>query len=341
VQEGRRLVVRLGVVGVGRIGRLHAESLSGLKEVDSLLLVDAMVNRSESLAEQLGAEAVDTVDELLKRGVDGVVVATATESHPELIERVILAGLPVFCEKPLAKTLAEGVRLVRRIDDTGAAVQVGFQRRFDPGYLAARKRLQSGSLGWIHTLRSLTLDPSPPPASYVAQSGGIIRDCSVHDIDSLLWMVGQPAVEVYAMGANRGASYFKDYDDVDVVSILIRFADGALGLVSSTRYNAHGYDVRLEILGSESSIAVGLDEHTPLSSVEANIYWPKGPPYMDFLDRFRGAYANEMRAFVSVVSGRTPSPCTAAEALETSYVTEACELSRHENRPVTLEELGL
>jgi myo-inositol 2-dehydrogenase/D-chiro-inositol 1-dehydrogenase len=189
--------------------------------------------------------------------------------------------------------------VVRLVEKTGAQVQVGLQRRFDAGFVSARDQVQAKKLGWLHTVRASTLDPAPPPAAYVGASGGIFRDCSVHDIDAVRWVTGREARVVYATGSNRGASYFSEAGDVDTVAALLTLDDGTLALVSSTRYNAAGYDVRLEVLGSEDSISAGLDDRLPLRSAEPGV------------------------------------------TLETFYVAEACELSRRERRPVTMEEVRL
>jgi myo-inositol 2-dehydrogenase/D-chiro-inositol 1-dehydrogenase len=155
------------------------------------------------------------------------------------------------------------------------------------------------------------------------------------------WVSGREASVVYATGSNRGASYFSEAGDVDTAAALLTLDDRTLALVSSTRYNAAGYDVRLEVLGSEDSISVGLDDRLPLRSAEPGVTWPGGTPYANFMERFRAAYVAELEAFIDVVSGRAANPCTPADALETFYVAEACELSRRERHPVTMEEVRL
>ena len=194
--------MRIGLIGTGRIGALHAATLAGLPEVSSVVLTDADRDRAAEVAERSGAELADGVDELLTAGLDGLVIATATSSHPELIRRGVAAGLPVFCEKPVAADVEGTLDVIKTT--AGVPVQIGFQRRFDPGYQAARAAARSGSLGWLHTIRSTTLDPAPPPAGYIPGSGGIFRDCAVHDFDSIRWVTGREVTSVYATGANRG-----------------------------------------------------------------------------------------------------------------------------------------
>ncbi|MEV4760160.1 Gfo/Idh/MocA family oxidoreductase [Micromonospora sp. NPDC049559] len=331
--------MRIGLAGVGRIGALHAETLSRLDQVESLVLADAYPGRAAALAAQLGAEAVETPAALFDAGLDGLVVAAATEVHPALILAAVDAGLPVFCEKPVAIDIAGTLAVLDRVERARADVHIGFQRRFDPGFALAREAVQSGRLGWVHTLRAGTLDPAPPPAEYIPTSGGLFRDCSVHDFDAIRWVTGREVVEVYAVGANRGEEFFRAAGDVDTGAALLTLDDDTIGLVSGTRYNAAGYDVRLEILGAKDSIAVGLDDRLPLRSAEPGVSWPGGTPYPRFMERFHGAYVAELAAFTDLVAGRIASPCTVRDALEASYVAEACELSRREHRPVALAEV--
>ncbi len=220
----------------------------------------------------------------------------------------------------------------------GGLVQVGFQRRFDAGYVAAHEAVLSGALGQVHTITGHTLDPSPPPAAYVAVSGGIFRDCLVHDLDILRWVSGQEAVEVYATGANLGDDYIQAAGDVDAVAVTLTMTDGSLAMLSASRYNQAGYDVRMEVRGHRASVAVGLDPRTPVRSVEPMVY-PSEPAYPGFLERFAGAYAAEMAAFVALVRSRGTSRCTVADALAAFVLAEACEVSRRERRPVLIAEI--
>jgi myo-inositol 2-dehydrogenase/D-chiro-inositol 1-dehydrogenase len=336
-------MARLGLVGVGRIGAFHAATLHGLAQVEEVLIADADPARARDVAQSLGAGArwVADADELFAQGLDGVAIAAPTGAHAKLIARAVEAGLPVFCEKPVAPSGAQTAEVAELARKAGGRVQIGFQRRFDAGYQAARAAVADGSLGWVHTLRGGTFDPAPPAAAYIATSGGIFKDCGVHDYDAVRWVTGREAVEVYATGSNRGEPFFSEYGDVDTAAAVLRMDDGALALLSATRYNAAGYDVRLEVFGSRDSIAVGVDERLPLRSVEPGVDWPAGPAYGGFMERFRDAYTRELAAFVEFAAGRTQSPCTIADALEAIYIAEACELSRAEGRPVRIDEVRM
>ncbi|MEV7735945.1 Gfo/Idh/MocA family oxidoreductase [Streptomyces sp. NPDC088921] len=331
--------MRIGILGLGRIGAFHAETLSGLDAVESLVLTDPFAEAAKSAAERFGGEVVDSPEALLAAGVDGIVVAAATDAHPKLILAGVEAGIPVFCEKPVAKHMSEGVDVLRAVEGSDVPIQIGYNRRFDAGFVNARAAVQSGELGKLHTVRSTTLDPAPPPAAYIAASGGIFRDCSVHDFDIIRWVTGREVVEVYAVGGNRGADYIKEAGDADTTGAILTLDDGTIAVVSNSRHNARGYDVRMEIHGFTDSIAVGLEDKLPLRSVEPGVTFPAGTPHDFFMDRFTAAYRAELTAFTEVVAGTRPSPCTIADALEAGWIAEACTLSLHEHRPVTIAEV--
>ncbi|MER5449807.1 Gfo/Idh/MocA family oxidoreductase [Streptomyces sp. NPDC002766] len=331
--------MRIGILGLGRIGAFHAETLSGLDAVDSLVLTDPFADAAKSAADRFGGEVVDSPEALLAAGVDGIVVAAATDAHPGLILAGVEAGIPVFCEKPVARTMAEGVEVLKAVEGSDVPIQIGYNRRFDAGFVAARAAVQSGELGKLHTVRSTTLDPAPPPAAYIAASGGIFRDCSVHDFDIIRWVTGREVVEVYAVGGNRGADYIKEAGDADTTGAILTLDDGTIAVVSNSRHNARGYDVRMEIHGFTDSIAVGLEDKLPLRSVEPGVTFPAGTPHDFFMDRFTAAYRAELTAFTEVVAGKIPSPCTIADALEAGWIADACTLSLHEHRPVTIAEV--
>jgi myo-inositol 2-dehydrogenase/D-chiro-inositol 1-dehydrogenase len=331
--------MRVGVAGVGRIGALHAENLARNGAVAEVLVADPDPERARQVAQGLGARALAGVDDLIAAGLDGLVVAAPTDAHAALVLRSVAAGIPVFCEKPVAPDIAGTLAVLSRVAGSGVPVQVGFQRRFDAGYAAAREAVRAGRLGSVHSVVAATLDPAPPPAAYVATSGGILRDCSVHDFDIVRWVTGREVVSVYAVGANHGADYIREADDVDAVAALLTLDDGCFAHVTASRYNAAGYDVRMEVRGSADSLSVGLDHRTPLRPAEPGAPAPAGPAHRGFLDRFRAAYAAELGAFVELVGGGGPSPCTVSDALAALHIAEACDRSRREGRPVAIAEV--
>lgn len=331
--------MRIGLIGCGRIGAFHAATLTGLDMVDELVVTDAFPASAENVGAELGATVVADSTALLASPLDGVVIASSTSTHLDLLRAAVRAGVPTFCEKPVSEDVRGATDLVGLIESSGVPVQMGFPRRFDVAFRAAKAALDAGRLGWLTTVRSTTMDPALPPAAYIAGSGGIFRDCSIHDLDAVRWVTGREVVEVYATGSNRGEAFIAEAGDVDTASALLTFDDGTIGVVSNTRYNGEGYDVRLELHGSAGSVAAGLDAGLPMRSADPATAFPAGPAHTFFMDRLADAFRLELATFTEVAAGRVPSPCTVADGIEASWIAEACALSLAEHRPVRLTEL--
>ncbi len=333
----------IGVIGLGRIGAFHTETLSGIAGVDELVITDERPDVTAAVAAKHGARAVDSVEALLSAGVDGVVVAAATPAHAELTLASVQRGIPTFCEKPIASTATESARIAQIIAGSGVPVQVGYQRRFDAAFAAAKSAVDSGALGALHTVRSTTMDPAPPPMDYIRGSGGIFRDCAVHDFDVVRWITGQNAVEVYATGTVQGDPLFTEYGDVDSAAVVVRFDGGALGVISNARYNARGYDCRLEVHGFDDSVAAGWDQGVPLKNVDPRFAdpsgFPTGPSHNFFMDRFTEAFRTELAGFVEVIKGGPVRGATVADAVEVAWLAEAATESLRRGAPVALESV--
>ncbi len=331
--------MKIGLLGAGRIGALHANVLANDPSVNELLVGDADPERAQVVAGEVGGEA-GPIEAVLDSRPDAVVIAASTPAHAPLIRGAIEAGIPAFCEKPIALEFGETVEIVRQVEDSGATLQIGFQRRFDAGYAEARRLVETGALGTIYSLRLATHDPDPPPEEYIPASGGIFRDLHIHDFDILRWLTGVEAEEVYATGSVRNFDFVAELGDVDTSAALIRMKDGAVAVLTGGRHDPLGYDVRAEIFGSRDSIAVGVDRRTPLRSVEPGISPSEKDAYPNFQDRFLQAYTAEMEHFLALVRGEADNPCTAADALEALRIAMAADLSLAAHRPVTLAEVG-
>ena len=326
--------VHLGLVGAGRIGAMHARNLAALPGVGRLTLADADAALSQRLADELRVGHVEDAQHLLASGIDALVVAAATPAHPSLIMAGVDAGIPVLCEKPVASDVASSLPVLTHVRAARGVVQIGHQRRFDAGYLEARRAYRAGELGWIHSLRAVTCDAAPPPVAFLATSGGLFRDVSVHDFDIIAWLTGQRIVEVYARGSNNGDPAIGQVGDVDTALAMCTLEDGTMATVTASRYNGAGHDVRLEIQGSLASVVVGLDEHAALRSAEAGVGFPAGPPHATFAERFADAYRREMQAFLQLVRGERDNPCTPEEAVAASVVADAAQESLTSGEPV-------
>ena len=331
--------MRVGLLGAGRIGALHAGVLAGDPGVDALMVGDVDAGRAKALAGELGGES-GSIEEVLESRPDAVVIAASTSAHADLIRAAIDAGIPAFCEKPVALGYDETLEIVERVESSGAVLQIGFQRRFDAGYVEAKRLIDSGALGTLYSVRLATHDPEPPHEGYIPVSGGIFRDLHIHDFDTLRWLTGSEAEEVYATGSVRKFGVFARYGDVDTSAALIRMACGVVAVLTGGRHDPLGYDVRAEIFGSGDSIAVGLDGRTPIRSVEPGVPPPEKPAYPNFQVRFEDAYRAELEHFLRVVRGEAENPCTGRDALEALRIAMAADLSLAERRPVSLAEVG-
>lgn len=325
----------MGVIGVGRIGAFHARTLLSLDTVESVTLADLDGARAATLAAELGAAAAATPEALVDANIDALVIAAPTPAHRELLSLAAATNLPTFCEKPVALDLPTLDAVIAETQAAGILVQVGFQRRFDAGYRAARAAVASGAVGKTVALRAATHDPSPPLEAYIATAGGIFRDLHIHDFDAIRYVTGREIVEVYADGAVRAASWFADHDDVDVAAAVLRLDDGTLAIVSGTRHDPLGYDVRLEVFGTKDTIVVGVDERSPYRSVEPGVP-PNKQGYANFMERFAAAYRAELETFAECVRDGKPSPCTLQDARAALAVAVAADRSRAERRPVTV-----
>jgi myo-inositol 2-dehydrogenase/D-chiro-inositol 1-dehydrogenase len=332
--------LHVGVVGVGRMGAFHVETLRSLEGISRLTLTDADAARAGRVARELGVAAAESPETLVEAGVDALVIATGTPGHAPLLRLAAAAGLPAFCEKPVALELAAIDDVIAHVEGAGILVQIGFQRRFDFGFRAAHNAVATGAVGKLLVVRAATHDPTPPTEQYAAASGGIFRDLLIHDFDAVRYVTGEEIVEVYADGAVRESPWFERYEDFDTAVATLRLSDGALGILSGTRHDPLGYDVRLEVFGTADSIAAGVDARSPLRSVEPGATQAAGVGYPNFLERFAPAYRAEIVAFVDAVRTGHDSPCGLHDARAALLVALAAQRSRRERRPVAIEEVA-
>jgi myo-inositol 2-dehydrogenase/D-chiro-inositol 1-dehydrogenase len=332
-----RETLGLAVLGAGRIGCLHAENLRGRVRGARLVAV-ADPDPGRARAAAAGARAVAEVHQALADPeVEAVVIASPTDLHPGHIEAAARAGKAIFCEKPVSLDLAAAAAALAAVQRAGVPFQIGFQRRHDPGYAAARAHLEEGRLGRLEAFRSLTCDPAPPPLEYLRVSGGIFLDMAIHDLD-LARFFGGDIAEVTALGQALVEPAIASLGDVDTAVVALRFASGAVGSIQCWRRAVYGYDVRTELFGSAGKVVVEEDFATPLRR-----YGPDGVATdypASFLARFRQAYRLELQAFVDAVrQGRPPTPGP-QDAWAALLAGVAATRSLREGRPVRLEEVA-
>jgi myo-inositol 2-dehydrogenase/D-chiro-inositol 1-dehydrogenase len=318
--------MRIVVVGSGRMGAFRAQQVRSR-------------GHEPVVASQTPARGRLLVEVLADEALDAAVVSNSTQHHPACVAACIERGLPVLCEKPIALTLGETREALDLVASAGGTLQVSFQRRFDPGFAAAREVVASGSVGTLYLIRLNSHDHEPSPEEYIPTSGGIFRDLHVHDFDIARWLTGMHVTEVFARTTVRKWQRFAASGDADTAAVLMTMSDGLPVLLSGTRHGPHGYDFRGELFGSDDSIAVGLDSRTPIRSLELDGPELPADPWRGFLDRFGAAFEAEFDAWLDVIAGERPNPCPGEDSLEALRVALACDRSAREGRPVRVEEV--
>jgi len=330
--------IGVAFLGVGRMGETHLRNLAAVNNVRVRVVADPNLEAAERGRDLCGADrAIVNIEEaILDPAVDAVIIVTPTDTHAGLIETAVLAGKAVFSEKPIALDLAETKRVVDLINQKGAAVQLGFMRRYDPGYAEAKKRIDQGELGRIETFRALSRDTYPPPLKFLLQSGGLFLDMAVHDLDLARFLVGE-VEEVSAWGTVLIDDRFVQAQDSDTAVVMLKFKNGALGVVETTRRSKWGYDIRTEVAGADAKVVIEAPQKTPVTL--SREFGARYDHYENFPDRFEAAYRLELQAFFEALkTGKKPSP-GAEDALETLRLAIAVTRSWKENRPVKVSEV--
>lgn len=332
--------VRIGVLGCGRIGRMHAELIA--KQVPSAELAavyDVVDAAAAAVAGELGARHAATPEEILEAtDVDAVAICSSTHTHIDLLVAAAQAGKAAFVEKPLALNLADVDRGIAAAEAAGIPVQVGFNRRFDPSHRYVRDQVVAGQIGDIHLVRVSSRDPEPPPLMYLDESGGIFCDMTIHDFDMIRFITGSEVTEVYATGAVRVDQAIGEVGDLDTAVIVCTHENGAISTIDNSRQAVYGYDQRVEAFGSGGMAA----SENPLTAtaVTRTAEGSHGPtlPYF-FLERYVPSYLAGWEAFTAMMGG-APSPVTLADGRAPLVIGLAAWRSVREQRPVRADEIG-
>ena len=332
--------LRVGVIGVGRIGRMHAELLARQVPGAAVSAVyDAHGESAREVAGELGVAAADSVAELLAAGdVDAVAICSTTDTHADLLVAAAAAGKAVFCEKPVSLELAEVDRALAAVDAAGIPFQIGFNRRFDPAHQSVHDAVFAGAIGAPHLVRISSRDPAPPPLEYVRVSGGIFLDMTIHDFDMARYVTGSEVVEVFARGSLRIDPSFAEAGDVDTALVTLVHEDGCLTAIDNSRRAAYGYDQRVEVFGATGMAASENPQaHTGVVRTAEGSRSAALPFF--FLDRYIPSYLREWAAFVAAVRSGAPPPVTTADARAPLVIGLAAWTSLREGRPVTVSEV--
>lgn len=330
--------IGVAFLGVGRMGETHLRNIAGLHGVRVIAVADPRPEAAERGKALANAEAAltDVAQAITYPGVEAVIIVTPTETHAHLIETAVRAGKAVFSEKPIALDLGETSRVVRLVQERGAAVQIGFMRRFDPGYARAKARIEAGDLGRLETFRALSRDTYPPSLEFLRGSGGLFLDMAVHDLDLARFLVGE-VEEVQAWGAVLIDERFAQANDADTAVTLLRFQNGVLGVTETSRRSNWGYDIRTEVAGSLGKVVVEAPQKTPLRF--SRDFSSSYDHFENFPDRFEQAYRSQLQSFFEdLKAGREPSPGP-EDALETLRLAVAVTKSWKEQRSVKVAEI--
>ncbi len=332
------MTVRIGVAGVGRIGRMHAGIIARETPGASLAGVfDVYATGAAEVASEFQVPAMSYEEMLASPDVDAIAVCSSTDTHVDLIERAAAAGKAIFCEKPVSLDLAEVDRALAAVQAAGVPFMVGFNRRFDPSHAAVQQVVAAGDVGEPHLARISSRDPAPPPVEYIKVSGGIFVDMMIHDFDMARFVVGSPVLQVYAIGAVRVDPAIGEAGDLDTAVVTLTHANGVITTIDNSRQAVYGYDQRLEVFGSAGMALSENPNKTTAMVFTADQRHGANLPYF-FLDRYMDSYRREWAAFVSYVTDGGPSPVSGADGRAPVAIGLAAWESVRTGLPVSVDQ---
>ncbi|MCM3627017.1 inositol 2-dehydrogenase [Paenibacillus glycanilyticus] len=333
--------VKIGIIGAGRIGKIHAENLLKHPQVEIVGVSDLFAGPElEAWATErgIGLLSKDSNDIIQHPDIDAVFICSSTDTHVPLIKQAAQAGKHIFCEKPVSMSVAETAEAIAAVKTAGVKLQIGFNRRFDHNFKRVREHVESGTIGDLHIVKITSRDPNPPSKEYIQVSGGLFMDMAIHDFDIARFVSGSEVVEVFAQGSVLIDPVFEECGDIDTAIVTLKFANGALGVIDNSRQAVYGYDQRVEVFGSKGSVAIANDHpNTAVVSTAQGIVSDK--PLHFFLERYMAAYADESKQFIDSLVLGTALPVTGEDGLQAERIALAAKLSCKLNRSIKLAEL--
>ncbi len=329
------MTLNLGLLGAGRIGKVHGHAIATTPGAKLVAVADPLPQVAAAIASQYGAD-VRSVDAIMNASdIDAVLITTPTDLHAGMIEQAARAGKAIFCEKPIDLSIARVRECLAVVEETGAKLMLAFNRRFDPNFIALRGAIDAGTIGAVEIVQITSRDPAPPPADYIARSGGIFRDMTIHDFDMARWLLGEEPVTVYAAASVLVDPRIGALGDFDSASLVLTTASGKIAQISNSRRATYGYDQRIEVHGSKGLVSA---ENMRATTVEvANAEGYRREPLLDFfMTRYTQAYANEIAAFLKAIAGQGPLTPSGDDGLKALLIAEAALLSVREKRVVSL-----
>ncbi len=332
------MTLNFGLLGAGRIGKVHAKAITSNSKARLVAVADAMLPAASDLAGQYGAEvrAIEAIE--TATDIDAVVICTPTDTHADLIERFARAGKAIFCEKPIDLDYNRVKSCLKVVDETAATLMVGFNRRFDPHFQAVKAAIDAGQIGDVEMVTIVSRDPGAPPVDYIKRSGGIFRDMTIHDLDIARFLLGEEIETVSAQASVLVDKAIGDAGDYDSASLMLSTAAGKHATISNSRRATYGYDQRIEVHGSSG--AVSAENQRPVSIEIANSNGYTRPPLHDFfMTRYTEAYAREISAFIDFVESKSPATPSGLDGLIALALADAAVKSFREGRAVKLSEI--
>jgi len=339
--------LKIGLIGAGRIGCLHAEHLTSRipstpkgGTADLIMVADMFEHAARECAERYAIpHAKQDYHAVLDRSdIQAVIICSPTDTHAQIIEEAAQAGKHIFCEKPIALDLASIDRALDAVARAGVKLQIGFNRRFDANYCRVRQAVEQEEVGRPHLLHLISRDPVPPPIEYVRASGGIFLDMTIHDFDMARFLLGSEVEEIFVQAGVMGDPAISEAGDVDTAVVVLQFADGIIGMISNSRCTSYGYDQRVELLGSAGVINTG-NNYPNTATISDNRSVRRDLPLHFFLERYAESYVSEMAAFVDAVVHDRPVPVTGLDGRVPVVMALAARQSLVEHRPVRLSEI--
>lgn len=332
------MTVRFGLLGAGRIGKVHAKAVSNDPDAVLVAVADAMAPAAEAIAQQYGCE-VRTIEAIeAAKDIDAVVICTPTNTHADLIERFARAGKAIFCEKPVDLSLERVKACLKVVDQTKAKLMVGFNRRFDPHFKAVRDAIDAGKIGKVEMVTITSRDPGAPPVSYIKVSGGIFRDMTIHDFDMARFLLGEEVDTVMASAAVLVDPEIGKAGDYDSVSVILTTKTGKQAVISNSRRATYGYDQRIEVHGSEGGVSA--ENQRPVSIEIASAAGYTRPPLHDFfMTRYTDAYAAEIAAFIAAIGSGAKMQPSGQDGMIALALADAAVKSVKEGRAVKVSEI--
>ena len=331
-------MLKVGLLGAGRIGAVHAAAISTHPQSKLVAVSDVVADNAETLAAQYDCEHQSTESIINDESIDAVLIATSTDTHSDLIEAATATGKAVLCEKPLDLSLERARECQRVATQNGAPVMLGFNRRFDPNFAELKRSANAGDIGKSELLIINSFDPAPPPISYVKVSGGLFRDMMIHDFDMANFIMGDVPTTISAVGSSIIDAQIGEQNDVDTAVATLTYADGRIAVINNSRRAVYGYDQRLELLGSKGSLQVkNMLENTVVKSTEQGITSAK-PTYF-FLERYMPAYKIEWSAFVESVISGTAVPVGIDAGVAALAMAEAATQSAQLGKMINLADV--